>query len=66
MNIKKIAVIVRSRPLDTGHGMANTGTQMGDSSNNTPKGNGPLFQPLNDIDMFIAGGDAAKHVSYFG
>ncbi len=58
------AVIVRSRPLDTGHGMANTGTQMGGSAGNTS--NGPLFQPINDIDMFIAGGDAAKHVSYFG
>jgi len=58
------AVIVRSRPLDTGHGMANTGTQMGGSSGATS--NGPLTQPINDIDMFIAGGDAAKHVSYFG
>ncbi len=58
------AVIVRSRPLDTGHGMANTGTQMGGSSGNTS--NGPLFQPINDIDMFIAGGDAAKHISYLG
>lgn len=58
------AVIVRSRPLDTGHGMANTGTQMGGSSGSTS--NGPLTQPINDIDMFIAGGDVAKHVSYFG
>lgn len=58
------AVIVRSRPFDSGHGMANTGTQMGGSSGATS--NGPLFQPINDIDAFIAGGDAAKHVSYFG
>ncbi len=56
------AVIVRSRPLDTGHGTATTGSQMG----GTGPLNGPEFQPINDIDMFIAGGDAAKHVSYFG
>ena len=62
------AVIVRSRPFDSGHGMANNGAQMGGSANSGAPSysNGPLFQPINDIDMFIAGGDAAKHVSYFG
>ena len=58
------ALIVRSRPVDNGKGtVASQGTQMGSTNANT---NGFQFQPLNDVDAFIAGGDAAKHISYLG
>ncbi len=59
------AVIVRSRPFDNGKGnVSNQGTQMGGTA--SPNTNGFKMQPLNDVDMFVAGGDTAKHVSYLG
>jgi hypothetical protein len=59
------AVIVRSRPIDNGKGtVANQGAQMGGTA--SPNPNGFQSQPLNDVDAFIAGGDAARHISYFG
>jgi|GEM_PF-3570273 len=59
------AVIVRSRPIDDGKGnISNQGAQMGGTA--SPNPNGFQFQPLNDVDAFIAGGDAARHISYFG
>ena len=58
------ALIVRSRPVDNGKGtVSSQGTQMGSTNANS---NGFQFQPLNDVDAFIAGGDAAKHISYLG
>jgi len=59
------ALIVRSRPIDNGKGsVANQGTQMGGTA--SPNPNGFKFEPLNDADFFVAGGDAAKQISYFG
>lgn len=59
------ALIVRSRPFDNGRGsVANQGTQMGGSANPNP--NGFKSQPINDVDAFVAGGNAARNVSYLG
>lgn len=59
------AVIVRSRPIDDGKGgVSNQGAQMGGTA--SPNPNGFQFQPLNDVDAFIAGGDVARRISYFG
>ena len=59
------ALIVRSRPVDNGKGgVSNQGGQMGSTA--SPNPNGFQSQPLNDVDAFIAGGDAARHISYFG
>ncbi|MHB2027177.1 MAG: hypothetical protein ACYCPQ_11200, partial [Elusimicrobiota bacterium] len=59
------AVIIRSRPLDNGKGaVSNQGTQMGGTA--SPNSNGFKMQPINDVDMFVAGGDAAKRISWFG
>jgi hypothetical protein len=59
------ALIVRSRPVDNGKGtVSSQGVQMGATA--SPNPNGFQFQPLNDVDAFIAGGDAAKHISYLG
>ena len=58
------ALIVRSRPVDDGKGsVASQGGQMGSTN---PNQNGFQFQPLNDVDAFIAGGDAARYISYLG
>ncbi|MDE2039804.1 MAG: hypothetical protein KGO96_08735 [Elusimicrobia bacterium] len=68
MSIEKIfpwAVIVRSRPFDNGRGnIANAGGQMGGTA--SPNTGGFKSQPLNDVDFFVAGGDAARQISYFG
>lgn len=59
------AVIVRSRPIDDGKGsVASQGTQMGGTA--SPNPNGMQFQPLNDVDAFIGGGNAARQISFFG
>ena len=59
------ALIVRSRPMDNGKGsVSSQGGQMGSTA--SPNPNGFQFQPLNDVDAFIAGGDAARHISYLG
>jgi hypothetical protein len=59
------AVIVRSRPMDGGKGsVASQGTQMGGTT--SPNTNGFQFQPLNDVDAFIGGGNAARQISFFG
>lgn len=59
------ALIVRSRPFDNGKGtISNQGAQMGGT--NSPNSNGFKAQPVNDVDAFIAGGDAARSVSYLG
>jgi len=57
--------IIRSRPLDNGKGsISNQGAQMGGTA--SPNPNGFKMQPINDVDLFIAGGDAANRVSYLG
>ncbi|MCX5795519.1 MAG: hypothetical protein NTY77_08515 [Elusimicrobia bacterium] len=59
------ALIVRSRPFDNGTGtISNQGAQMGGTA--SPNSNGFKSQPLNDVDFFVAGGDAARHISFFG
>ncbi|HVA66401.1 MAG TPA: hypothetical protein VNK24_05695 [Elusimicrobiota bacterium] len=59
------AAIIRSRPFDDGKGgVANQGGQMGGTA--SPNTNGFKMQAINDVDMFVAGGDAAKEVSFFG
>jgi hypothetical protein len=59
------AAIIRSRPFDDGKGgVANQGGQMGGTA--SPNTNGFKMQAINDVDMFVAGGDAAKQVSFFG
>ncbi|MFI5360448.1 MAG: hypothetical protein ACHQ49_00645 [Elusimicrobiota bacterium] len=59
------AAVIRSRPIDDGKGgVASQGSQMGATA--SPNPNGFQFQPLNDVDAFIAGGNAARHISYFG
>ncbi len=64
-NIVPWAVIVRARPVDNGKGgISNQGSQMGGTK--SPNPNGFQSQPLNDVDAFIAGGDAARHISYLG
>ena len=58
-----ISLVVRSRPLDNGKSsISNAGGNMGGSDGS----NGYKFQAVNDFDMFIAGGDVARHVSWFG
>ena len=59
------AAIIRSRPFDDGKGgVANQGGQMGGTA--SPNTNGFKIQAINDVDMFVAGGDAARQVSFFG
>jgi len=59
------ALIVRSRPIDNGKGtISNQGAQMGGTA--SPNSNGFKTEPLNDVDFFVAGGDAARHISFFG
>ncbi|MBI3553384.1 MAG: hypothetical protein HY077_12890 [Elusimicrobia bacterium] len=62
------ALIARSRPYDLGRGnVSNAGANFGHGTdaNGLPL-QGFQFQPITDIDMFIVGGDASKHVSFFG
>ena len=63
------AAIIRSRPFDNGKGnLSNQGVQMGGTGGPASSTNPNNFkmQALNDVDMFVAGGDAAYKVSYFG
>ena len=59
------AAIIRSRPFDNGRGtISNQGVQMGGTK--SPNPNGFKSQPINDVDLFIAGGDAARYISFLG
>lgn len=55
--------VIRSRPFDNSRGsVANAGTWNGGSDGST----GDKMQVINDVDMFVAGGDASRKVSWFG
>ena len=52
-----IGAVIRSRPFDNGKGT------VGNGSDGT---SGFKMQAVNDVDIHIAGGDVARHVSWFG
>lgn len=55
--------IIRSRPYDNSRGsVANQGVQNGGSDGTTRD----KMQAVNDVDFFVAGGDASKRVSWMG
>jgi hypothetical protein len=55
-----ISVVVRSRPFDSSRAMTY------DGAGNPIRDKEFKMQPVQDVDAFVAGGDVAHHVSWFG